>query len=207
MAPNLYPHQCCHIASQTLRETYQLNFIQNTWFGIQESACENVFKMSAYFVATGRLLPNLYPHQCCHIASQTLRETYQLNFIQNTWFGIQESACENVFKMSAYFVATGRLLPPIWRVATELLSGNFASDLTHNSFGALYGVIDVCQQHWLRQWLVACTINSLRPRQNGRHFADDIFKCIFLTENVIISITISLKFVPMGSINNIPTLV
>ena len=23
-------------------------------------------------------------------------------------------------------------------------------------------------------------INTLRPRQNGRHFADDIFKCIFL---------------------------
>ena len=27
-------------------------------------------------------------------------------------------------------------------------------------------------------------INTLRPRQNGRHFADDIFKLIFLNENV-----------------------
>ena len=26
--------------------------------------------------------------------------------------------------------------------------------------------------------------NTLRPRQNGRHFPDDIFKCIFLYENV-----------------------
>ena len=26
--------------------------------------------------------------------------------------------------------------------------------------------------------------NILRPRENGRHFADDIFKCIFLNENV-----------------------
>ena len=26
--------------------------------------------------------------------------------------------------------------------------------------------------------------NTLRPRQNGRHFADDIFKLIFLNENV-----------------------
>ena len=26
--------------------------------------------------------------------------------------------------------------------------------------------------------------NTLRPRQNGRHFAEDIFKCIFLNENV-----------------------
>ena len=27
-------------------------------------------------------------------------------------------------------------------------------------------------------------VNPLKPRQNGRHFADDIFKCIFLNENV-----------------------
>ena len=44
-------------------------------------------------------------------------------------------------------------------------------------------------------------------RQDGRHFADDIFKCIFLNENIWITIKISLKFVPKGPINNIPTLV
>ena len=38
--------------------------------------------------------------------------------------------------------------------------------------------------------------NTLRPRQNGRHFPDDIFKHIFLNENVGISIQILLKFVP-----------
>ena len=51
------------------------------------------------------------------------------------------------------------------------------------------------------------SVNTLRPRQNGRHFPDDIFKWIFLNENVWISINISLKFVPWGSINNIPALV
>ena len=51
------------------------------------------------------------------------------------------------------------------------------------------------------------TFNTLRPRQNGRHFPDDIFKCIFLNENVWISISISLKFVPGGPINNMPSLV
>ena len=50
-------------------------------------------------------------------------------------------------------------------------------------------------------------INTLRPRQNGRHFADDIFKCIFLNEIAWIPIKISLKFVPRGPINNIPALV
>ena len=50
-------------------------------------------------------------------------------------------------------------------------------------------------------------LNTLRPRQNGPHFADDIFKCIFLNENIWISIKISLKFVPKGPINNIPAVV
>ena len=38
--------------------------------------------------------------------------------------------------------------------------------------------------------------NSLRLRQNGHYNADDIFKCIFLNENVWIPTIISLKFVP-----------
>ena len=46
-------------------------------------------------------------------------------------------------------------------------------------------------------------INIFRPRQNWRHFTDDIFKY----ENVWIPIWISLKFVPEGQINNIPALV
>ena len=40
-------------------------------------------------------------------------------------------------------------------------------------------------------------VNTLRLRQNGCHFPDDIFKCIFVNENVRISITIWLKFVTM----------
>ena len=50
-------------------------------------------------------------------------------------------------------------------------------------------------------------VNTLRPRQNGRHFPDNILKWIFLNENVWISIKISLKFVPRGPINSIAALV
>ena len=50
-------------------------------------------------------------------------------------------------------------------------------------------------------------VNTLRPRQNGRHFPDDSFKWIFLNVNVWILIEVSLKFVPKGPINNIPALV
>ena len=54
---------------------------------------------------------------------------------------------------------------------------------------------------------ILCLINTLRPRQDGRRFPDDIFKWIFSNENVWIPIKISLKFVPKGPINNIPALV
>ena len=53
------------------------------------------------------------------------------------------------------------------------------------------------------QWIC---VNTLRPGQNGRHFPDDISKCIFVNENVLISIKISLKFVPKGPIKNISAL-
>ena len=50
-------------------------------------------------------------------------------------------------------------------------------------------------------------INTLRPRQNGCLFTDDIFRCIFLNENARILHKISLKFVPKVRINNIPALI
>ena len=50
-------------------------------------------------------------------------------------------------------------------------------------------------------------LNTLRPRQNGRHFPDDIFKRISFNQNVWISIKFSLKFVPEVRINNILALI
>ena len=50
-------------------------------------------------------------------------------------------------------------------------------------------------------------VNTLRPRQNGRNFPDNILKWIFLNENVWISLELWLEFIPRGLINNIPALV
>ena len=50
--------------------------------------------------------------------------------------------------------------------------------------------------HWGRDKMEAISQTS-----------DDIFKCIFLNENVWIPIELSLKFVPKGPIDNIPALV
>ena len=43
-------------------------------------------------------------------------------------------------------------------------------------------------------------VNTLRSRQDGHLFADDILKFIFLNENHCILIHISLKFIPEGEI-------
>ena len=44
-------------------------------------------------------------------------------------------------------------------------------------------------------------IDTLRLRQTGHHFAVNIFKFIFLNENICILIKVSLEFVPKGVIN------
>ena len=49
--------------------------------------------------------------------------------------------------------------------------------------------------------------NSSLPGQNGCHFADNIFKYIFMNEKFCILIRISLKFVPKGLISNKSALV
>ena len=81
-----------------------------------------------------------------------------------------------------------------------------------SSFTLLYFMSQVVTQmhgtvsctHW---FMYRFLLNTLRPRQNGRRFADDTFKRIVLNENIRISIKISLKFVPKDPINNNPALV
>ena len=60
---------------------------------------------------------------------------------------------------------------------------------------------------YLGGFLCCDFLNSFLPGQNGRPFADDVFKCIFLNEKFCISIKISPKFVPKSPIDNNPALV
>ena len=79
---------------------------------------------------------------------------------------------------------------------------------------------------WSQQWVVEGTseilgsrfevsiqlmkqfaLNSSLPGQNGLHFADDVFGCIFVNEMFYILIKISLKFVPKDPVNNNTALV
>ena len=67
---------------------------------------------------------------------------------------------------------------------------------TYLDMGKHYG--HKLQQNTTKHEPRVLLFNTLRPRQNGRYFAEDIFKCIFLNENAWISLKISL---------NIPALV
>ena len=69
-----------------------------------------------------------------------------------------------------------------------------------------YGLLDYrCNDFISRHPMQA--VNTLRPRQDRRHFADDIFTCIFFNENGCILIKFSLKHVRKGSNDNNPALV
>ena len=54
--------------------------------------------------------------------------------------------------------------------------------------------------------LFCSVVNSLRPKQHGHQFPDDIFECIFMNENVWI-FKFLLKIVPDGPIKNTLALV
>ena len=70
--------------------------------------------------------------------------------------------------------------------------------------GNLYCFFKMRENHIWKP--IVLSLNTLRPREMTDNFPDGAFKCIFLNENVWISINISLNFV-QGPINNIPALV
>ena len=101
-------------------------------------------------------------------------------------------------KLSYHKVASAALNRPLY---SHNLQSN---DKTWIASSLFYNFFFPCTWSYTYFLLI---INTLRPRQNGRLFADDIFKCIFLDENVWISIKISLKFVQKCPINDILALI
>ena len=91
--------------------------------------------------------------------------------------------------------------------STPLYNGVFYSTPQEQDYRQIY--------RWCRQegggdyqWRIYASVNwASISSDNGLHFANTIFKCIFLNENAQISIKISLKFVPKGPINKISALV
>ena len=63
-----------------------------------------------------------------------------------------------------------------------------------------------CKLFWRSGALLLTTRFNSPPWTKGHHFADDIFRCIFVNEKFCILITTSL-FVPEGPFDNNPTLI
>ena len=90
----------------------------------------------------------------------------------------------------------------LWRHNGSLFSAGLSgAKLLHEQGGIDVLVLEARDRVGGRTWTRRVRRKIIKMRQNGRHFADDIFKCIFLNENVWISTTISLNFVPKGRIN------
>ena len=104
------------------------------------------------------------------------------------------------------------------------MNGSLATELDYTIISCIHTLktadschddnFDMMTTVWMTWWhndmetlYESVALNTLRPGQNGSHFPDNIFKCIFFNENIWILIEISLMFVPRGPINNISSLV
>ena len=122
----------------------------------------------------------------------------------------------NTNPRSSTYLGRSRCIESVGQHATRL-DGHWGElrfafqDVSHSVYMGNIGLLVVASHYKATsvrtQWWHNTSVNTLRPRQNGRHFADDIFARIFFNENVWISIKISLKFVLKGPINKIPALV
>ena len=153
--------------------------------------------------------PSHYLNQNWLTLSEVLWHFSEGHFIGNTQGIYLWSTCLSLKWLILHYnhISQGPINSPLLSV----LQGNTTDNITtiidrdgglHQGRFSFYG--------WARgqsfSMIVPVLVNTLRPRQNGHHFPD-IFKCIFLNENVWISIKISLKFFPKGPIDNILSLV
>ena len=92
-----------------------------------------------------------------------------------------------------------------WNLIERVLLTIRISDGSDNGLGLALNK----QQTMVYEPMITQFINTLRPRQDTcrRHFADDIFTCIFFNENCCILTEFLLKYVRKGPIDNNPALV
>ena len=138
-------------------------------------------------------MPSHYLNQCWNILWNKLK----WNFIRNSYIFVQENAFEQVrMQNGGHFVSV------------QLVDCQHVGCCLEQHGPVSMDFIPFCAYEYCKYLIIyPVFLNSLRPRPNRRHFADDIFKCIFENENEWISPRLSLKIVSRVRINNIPALV
>ena len=156
---------------------------------------------------------------------------HKINDIAEKNIGWNISGLSNYTTASMFFIKYIRNIPDTaekhqWHQLTVLWNHN--SDSIIRNINIIFSIGEKawevnCRKYWSHESVIQIQgmarvwpetaksarspFNSSSPRQNGRHFADDIFKGIFMNEKFPISIQNSLKFVPKGLIDNKSALV
>ena len=146
----------------------------------------------------GRSETSIPPQQLCCIITKKI------------YFFIQENACENVVCQTEAILPQPQCIK--WTGTVSMVFIVIQAFITHLISEkhplCIFHILNKCCIT-LKSSFVNSTshFNTLRQRQNGRPFADDVFKRIFFNENYCILIQISLEYVPRGPIINMPALV
>ena len=204
-----YLNQCWLIANWTPGNKFHWNLNKNS-FHSRKCVSKCRLNNDSYFVLVPMCLCKSHANRMSRLTSNHERTDLSMHCIVIHIYRV--ASC---FDSSGYKTWLGDslhmhvlfTLSEVWPLKMLL---KYITDINPDFIkgSTTYSKVESNHAHqWLRFVYGRRWFNSLRPRQNGRQFPDDIFKCIFMSENVIISIKISLKFVPMGSIDNIPTLV
>ena len=122
---------------------------------------------------------------------------------------IQENVFENVVCEMAGILSQPQCVTMIHDIFTPVIQGHFHTSCWTHQVWSGQQTIDLLPDS-LTNWVTGelePNINTLRPRQDGRHFPDDSFKCKFFKENCCILIKVSLKCVRKGSLYNNSALV
>ena len=128
-------------------------------------------------------------------------------FVTNRWQDITWTDDDMVRRLTSDICITRARFLSLTRSKLRLCSANHRAGYVSNLACDWLSIVWANSEQETENGPRTHRVNTLRSRQNGQHFADDIFKRIFVNENVWISIKISLKFAPKGPINNIPALV
>ena len=136
--------------------------------------------------------------QCMRPANERQRNTVTLSLLgwaytqNDSWFS-NDLKLTSIWKYIYY-------LSNVWQVS----QGYNYWQITASDSGFVH---TYATSNYLKQVTTSLTympwVNTLRLKRNLRHFTADIFKCIFLNENIWISLQIALKFVPKVRIDRI----